>query len=174
MKERLDELEAMLRDGMKLSGQSSLGRRLPARASLIVLAGARKGLREHVAANPADERSWRLLSLAEETLLAYPRALEAFKRALELAGKRDKRDLKRLGALRTAAKEWDALQLTAVQLAELGAFLDAQPELPRDFTFTRAWLERAGIPAAGVIAALQARGACCDECVAEIARGTLI
>ncbi len=173
----LDQLEATLLEGIKLSGQTSLGRRMPAAVSLPILAKARSGLRELVAANPSDVRGWRLLSLAEETLLSYPKALKALKTAIELHGGDDQHDLKRLAALRATALEWDALRLTAVQFAQLGAYLDAQPELARDFTFTRRWLDSAGITgtdANRVMAALEARGARCDEDVAEIARGTWI
>lgn len=175
--DQLDELEATLHDGIQQSGQTSLGRRLPLRAALPILAQARAGLRAFVEAHPGDVRGWRLLSLAEETLLSYPRALKAIKRVLELTAEHDKRDLKRLAALRTTAKEWDALRLTAVQVAELGAFLDAKPELQPNFLSTHEWLDREGISGAAadrVIAALEARGARCDEDVAEIARGTWI
>jgi hypothetical protein len=49
MAEQLDELEALLRDGIKLSGQTSLGRRLPLREALASLATARDGQGEREA-----------------------------------------------------------------------------------------------------------------------------
>jgi cytochrome c-type biogenesis protein CcmH/NrfG len=99
---RLDELEALLREGMQRSRQTSLERRAPAFAAIPSLAKARAGLRGFVRAHADDARAWRLLSLAEETLLAYPLAIAALDRALALDGRRDKRDLKRLAALHAA------------------------------------------------------------------------
>ncbi|MEO8700945.1 MAG: hypothetical protein ABI867_12930 [Kofleriaceae bacterium] len=166
---RLDELEAMLRDGIQRSGQLSLGRRAPQPEAMPILEHTRTALRGYVEANPADARGWRLLSLAEETLLAYPRALAAIRRAIELAGRTDKRDRKRVGALVTATNEWTALQLQGIELAELATFLDEQSSA--GFESTRRWLEDHDKDDERVLAVFVARGARCDADVADIAKG---
>lgn len=175
---RLDELDAVLHDGMCRSGQTSFGRRVPAAAAIPLLVEAQTGLRELVRECPDEPRGWRLLSLAEETMLAYPRALAALERALQLeGGHADKRDLKRLAALRAAAGEWEDLRLTPAQLAELGEFLaiNQARDSTEDFALTRAWLEHHGFSEADardVVEALRARGAWSDEQVLDLARGT--
>lgn len=101
----LDEIQNVLDEGMRLSRQTSLDRQAPASNAIAVLDKARLQLRKCVEANEKlNPRAWRMLSLAEETLLAYPRAIAALERALALEGHRPQQDLKRLAALREASK----------------------------------------------------------------------
>jgi hypothetical protein len=164
----LDELEAALNEGIRRSGQLSLGRRAPASQAVPYLAKARTGLRGFVKEHPDDARGWRVLSLAEESMLGYGRAIAALERALELGGRRDKRDLKRLGILRATAREWGELLLPPQQLADLGDFLEAKLKteaMEDDLTWTESWLRSTGLSdddVQKVIAALKKRGAFSD------------
>ncbi len=176
---RLDELEQLLREGNRRSGQRAYGRRAPASAAIPFLSRARTGLRAYTRQRPEDARGWRLLSFAEEMFLAYPPALAAFERALELAGKKDKSDLKRLGRLRGAVREWAALGLTPQQLAELGDYLKeggGTDDSADDFADTKAWLAEHAFSqqqAERTVEAFRARGAVCDAQVIDIVVGDL-
>jgi hypothetical protein len=121
----LDEIQTLLDEGMRHSKQLSLGRRMPASAAIPFLSKARTQLRELVEREQENARAWRMLSLAEETLLSYPRAIAALEKAIGL-GNRDKKDLKRLAALRAAAAQWTDLVLSPAQLADLGTTLAAR------------------------------------------------
>lgn len=145
MAEDLAQLRDALRQGQKLSQQTSLERRAPAPESVPFLQNARSGLRRIVAENPNSVEAWRLLSEAEECLLDYSAALRALHKAMELSGKRDKRDLKRVALLREAGGQWTNLGLTPAQLADLGRYLEERlggGQGERSLRFTREWLER--------------------------------
>lgn len=162
----LDELEKTLREGMRLSMQMSYARRAPAAKSLPYLSKAKAGLGRFLRQHPEDARAQRLLSLVEETLLHYGPAIAALERAMELEGKRDKRDLKRLAMLRETAKEWSKLPLTPAQLEQLGEFLEeklADKPMERNLKWTEEWLRAHGVKdVAKVVAALGDRGAYSD------------
>ena len=164
----LDDLEAALREGMRLAKQPSLGRRAPASEAVPHLSKARAGLRQFVKDHPDDARAHRLLSLAEETMLAYRPAVAALERAMALSGPRDKRDAKRLAMLREAVDEWAALPLTPEQLRELGEYLAGKLEsepVERNLHWTERWLRDRGFDDAAVTrvrAALDDRGAYSD------------
>jgi hypothetical protein len=85
----------------------------------------------------------RLLALAEESLLDYPRAVRFLERVVELSPRPDRKDLKRLAACREAAQMWKQLKLNPDELEALGCFLrqkltDSAPE--RSLRWTEAWL----------------------------------
>jgi hypothetical protein len=119
----LDEIQALLDEGMRHSKQTSLGRRMPAAPAIPFLSKARTQLRAFVETDGQNARAWRMLSLAEETLLGYARAIAALEKSLALGGNRDKKDLKRLAALKAASAQWNELVLTPEQLADLGTTL---------------------------------------------------
>ena len=114
----------------------------------------------------ANARVWRLLSQAEEMLLAYRGARLAFEQALQLEGSKDKRDLKRLAVLREGEQTWRELCLSPEQLRDLGSHLEEKlAESACDHTprVTRAWLEAQGLADGGkVLNALRDRGGYCD------------
>jgi len=150
MSSNLDELEATLREGMKLSQQPSMGRRAPASAAVPHLSKARAGLRQYVKDHPDEARAFRLLSLAEETLLGYKLAIAALERAIALSGgaeKIDKKDAKRLAMLKETGEEWAELPITPEQLRELGGYLKEKLEsepVERNLRWTEAWLRARG------------------------------
>jgi len=98
--EEIDRLKKILRAGMRGSKQTSYDRGEPARKSLADLVEARAGLKRYVESAPKDTEGWRLLSLAHECCLDYSSARRCLERAMELSGKRDRKDLKRLALLR--------------------------------------------------------------------------
>lgn len=168
MNDVLEDLEAALLQGLKLSGQGSYARRAPATAAVPHLAEARAGLRRFVERHPRDARAHRLLSLAEEAFLAYGPARSALARAMELSGGGDKRDHKRLAMLRETGDEWAALPITPDELRELGHFLKQKldaGETDRSLRWTELWLREHGrddAALATVRAALDDRGAFSD------------
>jgi hypothetical protein len=169
----LDELERLLREGNRQSGQRSYGRRAPSPESLPALAKARAGLRAYTKDHPEDSRGWRLLSSAEEMLLAYSLALAALERSMELSGRKDKADLKRLGLLRGAIRESNKLGLSPQQLADLGQYLKEKLSTTGDaddLGHTTAWLADRGFSeeqAERILEALRARGAHSDDQVVD-------
>ncbi len=97
--QHLDALEAILRKGQRESMQGSYERRLPAAESLPSLEESRMGIRGYLNEFPDNVRALRLLSEVEETLLNYPAAVTLLERAMELEGRRTKKDLKRITVL---------------------------------------------------------------------------
>lgn len=160
----LEEIQTLLDEGMRRSKQLSLGRRMPAAGAIPFLAKARAALRAFVLKEANNARAWRMLSLAEETMLAYPQAITALERVLAL-GDRDKRDLKRLAALRAAAVQWTELTLTPEQLADLGTALVARQTAGvtsgDPLEGTKSWLRARGFSdgdLAKILKAMAARG----------------
>jgi tetratricopeptide (TPR) repeat protein len=166
MSVNLQELSALLREGQRRSGQGSYGRRAPADAAVPYLRQARNGLRMIADQQPENAQAWRLLSQAEEALLDYGDARSAFEKALALNQRADRRDLKKLAALRECEAWWGGLGLTPLQLAELGRCLEMMlAASPCDHTprYTRMWLERSGLPNFDhIVRALGNRGGHCD------------
>jgi hypothetical protein len=99
----LNELREILARGRRLSGQSSYDREAPARESLPDLFDAQTGLREYTDEHPDDEAGWRLRAQAEECVTNYTVAIRCLERAIDLSGRRDRKDLKVLARLREYA-----------------------------------------------------------------------
>ena len=158
-------LRKLLQEGQRQSGQGSGQRRSPAKDAVPYLLEARSGLRRYVEAAPDDAAGWRALGQAEECLLNYAAARECLERAISLSGS-DRRDLKRLVALRETEREWLDLSLTPEQLSELGDYLDAELERAgcgHNLRATRSWLAEMGMKDSGrVLNALRNRGGYCD------------
>ena len=139
----LDDFRQILLNGQRLSMQGSYDRRKPAEKSLPYLIEARDGLAAFVHEDKTNAEGWRLLSLAEECLLHYRAAVRFLERAMELSGRREKKDLKRLARLEEYAGEWSRLGLTPTRLRELGDYLDArlgEQGCDRSLRLTRQWL----------------------------------
>lgn len=96
----LDELREVLARGRMASGQGSYDRKSPARCSLPDLFEAQTGLREYTKEQPDDETGWRLRAQADECVTNYSEAIRSLERAIELSGRRDRKDLKNLARLR--------------------------------------------------------------------------
>jgi tetratricopeptide (TPR) repeat protein len=166
MSDNLQELSALLREGLRRSQQGSYGRRTPADAAVPYLRQARNGLRMIADQQPENAQAWRQLSQAAEALLDYGEARAALEKALALSGVADRRDLKKLASLRELEAWWDGLGLTPPQLAELGRCLEKMVfASPCDHTprHTRMWLEHSGLRNPDqIIRALRDRGGYCD------------
>src|SRR5882762_10130107 len=105
----LENLRRILLEGIRLSRQSSHGKRAPAREAVTLLNEAQGGLRAFVEAHPDRPEGWDLLALAEECLLDYAAARRCLERAVSLSGNRSKKMLKRLALYRQAEGEWGRL-----------------------------------------------------------------
>lgn len=166
MSRSLEELQGVLREGQRRSGQGSYMRRAPAKESVPYLLEARSGLKEYLRGHGDSSEAWRLLSQAEECLLNYSAARECCERAMSLSGVRDKKDLKRLALLKECEADWSDLMLSPSQLEELGDHLRGQlSEAGCDHTlrFTQEWLKRAVKGALKRhIDAIRNRGGFCD------------
>jgi hypothetical protein len=164
--EELKSLEAMLRQGQRLSMQGSYDRRAPSAEAVPLLVRARDGLKELTSRGPSEAHVWQLLSLAHEALLEYGAALAAAGEAIRLSGRKEKRDLKRLAQLRESAALWSEMPLSPTQLAQLGDFLREKLHGgtgERSLRWTESWLSEQRIPEpAKVIAALRNRGGFTD------------
>jgi hypothetical protein len=102
----LDALAAEVEAAREASRQPSYQRGVPAAASRQPLVTAR----ERLAREPTSARAWRLLSTVREILLDYAGAAQALESALDLAGNREPRDLKRLARLRSEAPKLRVLK----------------------------------------------------------------
>jgi hypothetical protein len=166
MQHDVDKLAELLREGQRRSKQGSYQRRMPAEDALPNILEARRRLRRMASDVSANAQVWRLLSQAEEMLLAYRGARLALEHALQLEGSKDKKDLKRLAVLREGERTWRELSLSPEQLRDLGSHLEATlAGSPCDHTsrVTRAWLESQGLATDGkVLNALRDRGGYCD------------
>jgi len=176
MSKTLQELRELLIAGQRLAMQGSYERRAPAKRAVPFLLDARSGLREYVRDHGEDATAWRLLSQAEECLLSYGMARGALERAMSLAGKPDKKDMKRLALLKEYESKWAELSLTPEELAALGQHLENRlAESPCDHTLhqTESWLEAKGAgDAKRVLEAIRNKGGYCDcEVLANVVRG---
>lgn len=176
MSKTLQELRELLIAGQRLAKQGSYERRAPARKAVPFLLDARSGLREYVRDHGEDASAWRLLSQAEECLLGYGMARAALERAMSLAGKPDKKDMKRLALLKEYESKWAELSLTPEELAALGQHLENRlAESPCDHTLhqTERWLEAKGSGnVKRVLEAIRNNGGYCDcEVLANVVRG---
>jgi uncharacterized protein DUF2695 len=172
----LDNLRQILLNGQRLSMQGSYQRRKPAEKALPYLNEAREGLAAFVHEDKTNAEGWRLLSLAEECLLHYRAAVWCLKRAMELSGRREKKDLKRLALLEECAGQWSRLRLTPTELSELGDYLVARLAewgCDRSLRFTRQWLAEAGIQSSeSALDAIVDRGGYCDcEALSYVMKG---
>jgi len=166
MQPDVEKLAEVLREGQRRSKQGSYERRMPADDAMPYILEARRGLRRIAADGSASARVWRLLSQAEEMLLAYRGARLALEQALQLEGSKYKRDLTRLAVLREGEQTWRELALSPQQLRDLASYLETKlAESPCDHTprVTSAWLEAHGLAAGGkVLNAFRDRGGYCD------------
>jgi hypothetical protein len=104
MAKPLDELRELLMLGMQHAQQGAYERTLPGRKALAELIEAQTGLREYTKEHPEDEAGWRLQALAEECVTNFKAAAACLERAMEISGKRSKKDLKNLARLREYAE----------------------------------------------------------------------
>jgi hypothetical protein len=175
MSKTLRQLHETLIAGQRLAMQGSYERRAPANAAVPFLLDARAGLREYVRVHENDAAAWRLLSQAEECLLAYGPALACLERAMSLSGKKDKKDLKRIALLRESEAKWTQLAITPEQLAALGRYLESrldQCSCDHTLRHTEQWFhdEFAGSERRA-IQGVRSRGGYCDcEVLANLVR----
>lgn len=161
----MQELRLLLRSAQQESKQATLRRRPPAPSAIPRLEEAARRLATYAEHYPDRAEGWRLLSMAKESLLHYPAAIQDLERAASIDGS-PRNDLKRLAALREAAAFWTGLGLSPWQLGELGEHLERL--LPdngcrHDLTLTREWCDTVGVAdVAGVLEALRERGGYCD------------
>jgi len=145
MKDDLDRIRGLLREGLNLSQQGSYGRRAPSPKALPLLRQARDDLEAWVAQNGENVEALRSLALAEEALLNYDGAAHLLQKVISLSPQADRKDLKRLAACREAGHLWSQLALSPRELAELGLYLkgkllDNVPE--RSLRWTETWLHQ--------------------------------
>lgn len=162
-----DEVEGVLRQGMRLSKQSSYERRAPAKESLPLLQEAVSKLRILTSSEPYNAKAWDLLALAYECLLKYDSAIECLTKSVAIGGKSSKSQQKRLAMLQSYRKKWAESLLSSYQLRGLEEFLkdNHADELVdvRSLEFTRAWLEANVVEEAdSVIGQFQEKGAFSD------------
>lgn len=104
--------------------------------------------------------------MAEESLLHYGEAARCLESAMNLAGRRDRRDLKKLALLHECDAAWARLGLCPAELANLGGFLREQlaaAPVFNDTRWTEAWLARNfGDQADDILAAIRERGGFSD------------
>jgi hypothetical protein len=172
----LNELRQVLVEGQRRSMQGSYERRAPARKAIPYLIEARAGLRQYVEANGKDAEGWRLLAQAEECLLNFEGARQCLEKAVALAGKSDKKDLKRMVLLKEYQAKWSELALSPAELEDLGRHLDQhlrEEGCDHTLRYTKAWLQQATYAnVTSVIAALRNHGGYCDcEVLANVVRG---
>jgi predicted Zn-dependent protease len=105
MARTLEELQQLLAQGRVLSGQSSYERQAPASRAKPHLFEAQTELRKYTDDHPEDEAGWRLRAQAEECVTNYLAAIRCLERAMELSGRRDRKDLKALIRLRECAAD---------------------------------------------------------------------
>ncbi len=104
MSRTLEELKALLLEGVKASGTGSYDRDRPRNAAIPALLEARKGLGEYVKERADSAEAWRLLSHAHECCRDYLSASSCLEKAMELSG-RQRADLKKWAQLKEAIAE---------------------------------------------------------------------
>jgi hypothetical protein len=102
------------------------------------------------------------LAQAEETLLNYPEARRYMETAIQLSGRAERKDLKKLALYRDMEKQWRAIGLTPEQLETLGVYLRKKlnsSDNTRTLYWTEQWLRENSIPNIdGVLTAIRDRG----------------
>jgi hypothetical protein len=166
MTPNLKHLQQLLSEAQRRSGQSSYRRVLPAAESLSSLLKARSGLADYVKDHPADVQAWRSLSQAEECLLDYAAARRNLEQSISLTPQKDKKDLKKLAAVKESEAFWTDLILSPIQFGELADHLDAKvTEHGCDHTLrhTQEWFQSNGVDRSEtIIEALRKHGGYCD------------
>ncbi len=160
-----DSVRRELQTGMRLARQGSYLRRLPDKEAVPVLMRARSKLRAFTSSHPDEADGFRLLSLADEAFLNYELAIANLEKACAIEGKRSKKDLKRLAALREAKQEWLQLPMSPLQLSRLKQFLEeslGKSRCDHSLRFTERWVSEEGLPVQDTLLALQQRGGYCD------------
>lgn len=176
MTNQLTGLRSLLIEAQKLGGQGSYERRMPNKKAMPSLLKARSGLARYVESNASDVEGWRLLALAEESLLNYPAAEASLRKVIQLSsGPPDRRDLKKLALLCEYKAKWNALLLQPDQLALLGAYLQKiLPASPCDHSLhlTSDWLRQMGLKdGPAILNGLRSLGGYCDcEVLANVVR----
>ena len=176
MENGLSQIRQTVMDGIRLSKQSSYGRRAPALEALPSFEEARSQLHDFVRSHPDSREGWVLLAHTEECLLHFSEARRCLEQAMKLSGTRSRSDLKKLALYTEMEKEWSELLLTPSQLRALGAYLRRKPSKDvsrRSFRWTETWLRAHGFEdTRKVIESIRARGAFDDFQVSEnFARG---
>lgn len=105
MARSLEELQQLLAHGRQLSGQTSYERKTPARDAKPYLFEVQTELRAYTDEHPNDEAGWRLRAQAEECVTNFSAAIRCLERAMQLSGRRDRKDLKVLVRLRELAAD---------------------------------------------------------------------
>lgn len=160
----LEEAEAALELGTRLSKQSSYARRMPARESHPHFAHARALLQRIVTRCPIDSNALRLMSRVCESLLDFSNAIRYQELAISATGTQSNKDLKRLAVLRGSLREWQELGLSPRQLESLGQYLEAHGvgEEQRSLELTSSWAIENELNPRDVCEGVQRRGAFSD------------
>lgn len=172
-----DSLQAArnsLLHGIKSSGQSRYGRRLPDPQSLPHYETAKRLLSEILEATPGNFTALTLMSELYENFLEYDLAIEYFKKAIQAGEPQTHKTLKRFAALQENANDWRELLLTPAELQSLGEYLEEHNIGPEhhNLNLTREWLRtRKFTNIDAVVAALYSRGGYTDlEVLANVVR----
>ena len=176
MKRNLAEIKEQVFCGIRAAGQGSYKRRLPPENAIRLLEAARLGLVRYMEENEPSEDIWRMLSQMEECLLHYHAARRCLERALEVSGRRAKKDLKKIALLKEYEGKWKSLILNPTQLKALGDFLEERLNVApfdRSLKWTRLWLEENKIEhPEEVIEGIRANGAYNDfQVLANLVKG---
>lgn len=128
--------------GVKLSRQSSLGRRAPESAARPHFEQARDILDEALRREPENRTALVSRSQCAECLLDYESALEFLSRTFAAGELKTHKALKRFAAMRESARFWRDLSLSPELLQALGHYLEAADVGPnhRTMQLTRQWL----------------------------------
>ena len=167
MNEELDNIRAIIRRGIQLSGQSSYARRAADQRAIPLLQEAKARLRAAIESGQADYEVFQLLALTHESLLEYRAAIHAIQECINRSVSPKKDDLKRLARYKEQLNWWETISLSPGELKELGIFLHGKlssvPEYERSFRWTIAWLNEKKHPSSDkVISGLEQLGACDD------------
>jgi hypothetical protein len=139
----LDEIHSLVIQAVRRSSTGSYRRRAPSPESVPLFEDAKRRLDAVLAADSGSLRAWRLLAQVEECLLRYDEARRCVERAMDLAGRRDRKDLQKLAEFREAEKFWADVVLNPYQCRALEAFLRSKlDEEPggRSLRWTEEWL----------------------------------
>lgn len=143
----LELLRQTLVEAMKRSRQTSYERGSPSPQSVPELSAARAEIATYLADNPHDSDGWRLLSLADESLLRYKAAIASLERAMRQ--RRNRSDVKRHAQLLLRLKEQQTPPLADSEIKELVNYLIAMgidnQQRALGLTRTREWLRLHGL-----------------------------
>ena len=160
----LQELKLEVISAIKSSGQGAYARRLPSSDTSRQLMRASLDLECFLKKNPDSVEAYRLISLANEVLLNYDKAIFALKKSMSLSKLSDKKDLKKIAGYEEQLRFWEILTLSPAELRDLGIFLEerlkSEEYLDHSFKWTQEWLSNHNhINSKNVIAGLEKLGA---------------